>query len=58
MEIYRVAFIGHREVDEHSRAKYYLVIKDEAGLQNPQKEEFQIDIAFSVGEFDFFGGND
>lgn len=36
----------------------YLVIKDEAGLQNPQKEEFQIDIAFSVGEFDFFGGND
>ena len=35
-----------------------LVIKDEAGLQDPQKEEFQIDIAFSVGEFDFFGGND
>ena len=23
-----------------------------------EKEEFQIDIAFSVGEFDFFGGND
>lgn len=36
------------------RASYYLVIADESGLQMPQKEEFQIDIAFAVDEFDFF----
>lgn len=34
---------------------YYLVIADESGLQAPIKEEFQIDIAFAVDEFDFFG---
>lgn len=34
---------------------YYLVIADETGLQAPTKEEFQIDIAFAVDEFDFFG---
>jgi len=38
----------------NSRAKYYLIIKGETGLQAPQKEEFQINIAFSVGEFSFF----
>lgn len=32
---------------------YYLVIADESGLQAPQKEEFQIDIAFAFDEFDF-----
>ncbi len=32
---------------------YYLVIADENGLQ-VQREEFQIDIAFAVDEFDFF----
>jgi hypothetical protein len=32
---------------------YYLVIPDENGLQI-QREEFQIDIAFAVDEFDFF----
>ena len=32
---------------------YYLVIADEAGLQI-SREEFQIDIAFAVDEFDFF----
>lgn len=37
-----------------NRACYYLVIADESGLQMPQKEEFQIDIAFAVDEFDFF----
>lgn len=37
-----------------SRASYYLVIADESGLQMPQKEEFQIDIAWAVDEFDFF----
>ena len=35
-------------------ASYYLVIADETGLQMPQKEEFRIDIAFAVDEFDFF----
>lgn len=43
-----------KPINYNNRAKYYLVIKDEAGLQTPQKEEFQIDIAFSVGEFSFF----
>jgi uncharacterized protein (TIGR02687 family) len=33
---------------------YYLVIADESGLQMPQREEFQIDIAFAVDEFNFF----
>ncbi len=33
---------------------YYLVIADESGLQM-QREEFQIDIAFAVDGFDFFG---
>ena len=37
-----------------NRASYYLVIADESGLQMPQKEEFQINIAFAVDEFDFF----
>lgn len=35
-------------------ATYYLVIADEQRLQMPQREPFQIDIAFSVDEFDFF----
>ena len=35
-------------------ATYYLVIADEQGLQMPQREEFQIDIAFAIEEFDFF----
>ena len=33
---------------------YYLVIADETGLQMPIREEFQIDIAFAVDEFNFF----
>lgn len=37
-----------------NRASYYLVIADETDLQIPQKEEFQIDIAFAIDEFDFF----
>ena len=32
----------------------YMVIADEQGLQMPQREPFQIDIAFAVDEFDFF----
>ena len=35
-------------------AIYYLVIEEEKGLQMPQREQFQIDIAFAVEEFDFF----
>lgn len=38
-----------------NRDSYYLVIADESGLQMPQRDEFQIDIAFAVDEFDFFG---
>lgn len=33
---------------------YYLIIADESGLTLPQREEFQIDIAFAVDEFNFF----
>jgi len=32
---------------------YYLTIADENGLQMPIKEEFQIDIAFAVDDFNF-----
>lgn len=38
-----------------NRDSYYLVIADESGMQAPQREEFQIDIAFAVDEFNFFG---
>ncbi len=31
-----------------------LLITDEQGLQMPQREPFQIAIAFAVDEFDFF----
>lgn len=37
-----------------NRETYFLVIADESGLQMPVKEEFQIDIAFAVDEFNFF----
>lgn len=37
-----------------NKENYYLVIADESGLQLPQREEFQIDIAFAVDDFDFF----
>ena len=36
-----------------NKASYYLLIKNESGQETPQKEEFQIDIAFAVEEFDF-----
>lgn len=38
----------------NNRDSYYLMIADETGLQAPVKEEFQIDIAFAVDEFNFF----
>lgn len=37
-----------------SKEIYYLVVADENGLVT-SREEFQIDIAFAVDEFDFFG---
>ena len=37
-----------------SLESYYLVIADESGLQAPVREEFQINIAFAVDEFNFF----
>lgn len=45
----------HLKPLQYSNTKlYYLVIASEDGLQVPQKIEFQIDIAFTVDEFDFF----
>lgn len=37
-----------------NKDSYYLMISDETGLQMPMREEFQIDIAFAVDEFNFF----
>lgn len=36
-----------------NKERYYLVIADESGLQLPQRETFQIDIAFAIDDFDF-----
>jgi hypothetical protein len=36
-----------------NQGSYYLTIADESGLQMPIKEEFQIDIAIAVDDFDF-----
>ena len=33
---------------------YYLVIVNEDGTSIPIKEEFQIDIAMAIDDFDFF----
>ena len=50
---FRCKFIlRSQKYDNHD--DYYLVIADESGLQLPVKEEFQIDIAFAVDEFNFF----
>ena len=38
-----------------NRDSYSLAILHESGHQPPQREEFQIDIAFAVDEFNFFG---
>lgn len=51
--IFRCSF-NLKSLKYDNRASYYLVIADESGLQMPQKEEFRIDIAFAVDEFDFF----
>lgn len=51
--IFRCGF-NLKSLKYDNTASYFLVIADETGLQLPQKEEFQIDIAFAVDEFDFF----
>ena len=51
--VFRCSF-NLKSLKYDNRASYFLVIADESGLQMPQKEEFQIDIAFAVDEFDFF----
>lgn len=43
-----------KQMKYNNTDSYYLNIADESGLQLPQREEFQIDIAFAVDEFDFF----
>ena len=43
-----------KSLQYRSTDTYYLVIADEQGIQMPQREEFQIDIAFAVDDFDFF----
>lgn len=43
-----------KQLKYSNTATYYLVIMDEQGLMMPQREEFRIDIAFAVDEFDFF----
>jgi len=43
-----------KQLKYSNTATYYLVIMDEEGLMMPQREEFRIDIAFAVDEFDFF----
>lgn len=51
--IFRCSF-NLKSMKYSSTEIYYLVIADEAGTQMIQREEFQIDIAFAVDEFDFF----
>lgn len=43
-----------KQMKYNNTDSYYLNIIDLSGLQLPQREEFQIDIAFAVDEFDFF----
>lgn len=50
---FRVGF-NLKQLKYSNTATYYLVIMDEQGLMVPQREEFRIDIAFTVDEFDFF----
>ncbi len=50
---FRVSF-NLKQLKYSNTATYFLVIMDEQGLMMPQREEFRIDIAFAVDEFDFF----
>ncbi|MBO6179948.1 MAG: BREX-1 system phosphatase PglZ type A [Selenomonadaceae bacterium] len=49
--IYRVSF-NLKSLKYDNKEKYYLVIEDEDGV-SIAREEFRIDIAFAVDEFDF-----
>lgn len=50
--IFRQTF--HLKSQKYSnREAYYLVIENESGLELPQREEFQIDIALAMDDFDF-----
>lgn len=49
---FRVSF-NLKSMKYSNKESYYLVIADESGLQLPQREEFSIDIAFAVDDFDF-----
>lgn len=51
--IFRCSF-SLKSLQYKNTDSYYLVIADESGLQIPQREEFQIDIAFAVDEYNFF----
>lgn len=44
--------LKQQKYDSHET--YYLMIQDEDGLQVPEKEEIQIDIAVSFDDFNFF----
>ena len=50
---FRVSF-NLKQLKYSNTETYYLVITDEQGRIPPQREEFHIDIAFAVDEFDFF----
>lgn len=50
---FRCAF-NLKPLKYENTATYYLIIADETGMQMPQREEFQIDIAFALDDFDFF----
>lgn len=50
--IFRCSF-NLKSLKYDNRASYYLVIADETGLQMSKREEFRIDIAFAVDEFNF-----
>lgn len=50
---FRISF-NLKQLKYSNTATYYLVIMDEQGLMMPQREEFRIDIAFAVDDFDFF----
>lgn len=51
--IFRVTF-NLKSLKYDNKEIYYLVIADETGMKMPEREEFQIDIAFAIDEFDFF----
>ena len=52
--VFRCSF-NLKSLKYDNTASYYLIIADEKGIMPPQKEEFKIDIAFMMGDFDFFG---